>query len=89
MLGSLISMLLGVGHCHAFAPEFATVAQRLEGRVKCGKVNCDVERVVCQQAGVSAYPTVQWYRPSSRQNSRPGDHHSASRQNRQLCPRTS
>ncbi|KAG8274068.1 DnaJ sub C member 10 [Homalodisca vitripennis] len=55
------------GHCHAFAPEFATVAQRLEGRVKCGKVNCDVERVVCQHAGVSAYPTVQWYRPASRQ----------------------
>uniref|UniRef100_A0A1B6L6Y1 Thioredoxin domain-containing protein n=1 Tax=Graphocephala atropunctata TaxID=36148 RepID=A0A1B6L6Y1_9HEMI len=55
------------GHCHTFAPEFATVAQRLEGRVRCGKVNCDAERTVCQRAGVTAYPTVQWYRPATRQ----------------------
>jgi len=51
------------GHCHAFAPEFATVAKKLEGRVKCGKVNCDSHYQVCQRAGVSAYPTVQFYQP--------------------------
>ncbi|XP_054287218.1 dnaJ homolog subfamily C member 10-like [Macrosteles quadrilineatus] len=53
------------GHCHAFAPEFTTVAKKLEGRVKCGKVNCDSHYQVCQRAGVSAYPTVQFYQPQS------------------------
>lgn len=37
--------------------------QRLEGRVKCGKVNCEADYALCKRAGVSAYPTVQFYQP--------------------------
>ncbi len=35
--------------------------QAVEGRVKCGKVDCDQNSWVCSQAGVSAYPTVKFY----------------------------
>ncbi|XP_066991442.2 dnaJ homolog subfamily C member 10 [Anabrus simplex] len=49
------------GHCVAFAPEFQQVAQKLEGRAKSGKVDCDANRALCQRAGVSAYPTVMLY----------------------------
>lgn len=34
--------------------------------MRCGKVNCDAEHGLCQRAGVSAYPTVQFYTPHSR-----------------------
>ncbi|XP_060064425.1 dnaJ homolog subfamily C member 10-like [Ylistrum balloti] len=50
------------GHCQVFKPEFEKIAEALEGRVKAGKVNCDEDRNLCQQAGVSAYPTVRFYK---------------------------
>lgn len=53
------------GHCHAFEPEFKTVAQKLDGKVKTGKVNCEQYRSLCQLAGVSAYPTLQLYYPGT------------------------
>uniref|UniRef100_A0A1B6D3Y5 DnaJ homolog subfamily C member 10 n=1 Tax=Clastoptera arizonana TaxID=38151 RepID=A0A1B6D3Y5_9HEMI len=53
------------GHCNVFDPEFRTVAQKLEKKVKAGKVNCDSYRSLCQRTGVTQYPTVQFYSPGS------------------------
>ena len=33
----------------------------MEGRVKCGKVNCDQHEWLCRQANIRAYPTVRFY----------------------------
>ena len=37
-------------------------SQGLEGKVKAGKVNCQEEQYLCQQARISAYPSVRFYR---------------------------
>lgn len=58
------------GHCQVFAPEFERVAQTLEGRVKSGKVNCDVNQRLCQEASVSAYPSVRFYRGASKKGTK-------------------
>ena len=42
-----------------------TSVQTLEGRVKCGKVNCDENQRLCGEAGVHAYPSVRFYRGAS------------------------
>lgn len=54
------------GHCAAFLPEFQQVAQKLEGQIRTGKVNCEAHIELCRKAGVSAYPTVVLYQPLSR-----------------------
>ena len=41
--------------------------QSMEGRVKAGKVDCDRNQYLCQQAGIRAYPTVRFYPSSVRQ----------------------
>ncbi|KAK7864477.1 hypothetical protein R5R35_003101 [Gryllus longicercus] len=51
------------GHCAAFLPEFQEVSQKLEGKIRTGKVNCDSYIQLCQKAGVRAYPTVVLYKP--------------------------
>ena len=33
----------------------------MEGRVNCGKVNCDQHEWLCRQAGIQAYPTIRFY----------------------------
>ena len=40
----------------------------MEGRVKCGKVNCDQHEWLCRQAGIRAYPTVRFYSGAKRGN---------------------
>lgn len=50
------------GHCQVFAPEFERVAQTFEGRVNSGKVNCDENQWLCNEAGVNAYPSVRFYK---------------------------
>jgi DnaJ family protein C protein 10 len=52
------------GHCQVFAPEFEHVAKAVEGRVRAGKVNCDMHQRVCQQAAINAYPSVRFYHGS-------------------------
>lgn len=46
------------GHCTHFEPTFRQVAQRLEGKVRSGKVDCEAERNFCREMRVTAYPTV-------------------------------
>lgn len=33
----------------------------MEGRVRAGKVNCDMNQRLCQEAGIGAYPSVRFY----------------------------
>ncbi|XP_059164242.1 dnaJ homolog subfamily C member 10-like [Physella acuta] len=49
------------GHCQIFKPEFEKVAEQIEGIARAGKVNCDEEGDICQQASVRAYPSVRFY----------------------------
>jgi hypothetical protein len=35
--------------------------QKLEGRVRAGKVNCNAFQHLCRDAGISSYPTVMLY----------------------------
>ncbi|CAG5121544.1 unnamed protein product [Candidula unifasciata] len=49
------------GHCQVFKPEFENVAESLEGIANAGKVDCDAEPGICNQAGVGAYPSVRMY----------------------------
>ena len=35
--------------------------QKMGTKVKAGKVNCDVERNLCQNLGIDGYPTVRVY----------------------------
>lgn len=51
------------GACRYFDPEFRLIAQKLEGRVNTGKVNCDDHRDLCSRAYVHSYPTVAFYYP--------------------------
>lgn len=46
------------GHCTHFEPTFRQIAQKLEGKVRSGKVDCEAERNFCRELRVVAYPTV-------------------------------
>lgn len=46
------------GHCTHFEPVFRQVAQKLDGKVRSGKVDCEAERDFCREMRVTAYPTV-------------------------------
>ena len=39
---------------------FSTL-QKMSSKVKAGKVNCDVEKNLCQNLGIDGYPTVRVY----------------------------
>lgn len=49
-------------HCHMFRPKIELVAKKLKGRVNIGKVNCDRDQGLCQQVGLSGYPSIRLYR---------------------------
>jgi len=49
------------GHCQIFAPTFEQLAERLDGQVKFGKVNCQLNQYLCQMAGIQAFPTLRFY----------------------------
>ncbi|GAB1598037.1 dnaJ homolog subfamily C member 10-like [Argonauta hians] len=49
------------GHCQVFKPQFELVANKFEGIVRAGKVDCESEFHICQKYGISAYPTVRLF----------------------------
>lgn len=49
------------GHCVHFEPDFRLVAQRLDGRVRCAKIDCEANRIFCGHQIVNAYPTIRLY----------------------------
>ena len=44
-----------------FLTKFWVLYQKLKGRVKCGKVNCQEMKTLCREAGINAYPTIKLY----------------------------
>lgn len=40
--------------------------QKLEGKVKCGKLNCQEFSWLCQQLNIRGYPTIRFYNAKSR-----------------------
>ena len=51
------------GHCKALAPEYETAATELKTKnIPLVKVDCTAEADLCQEHGVSGYPTVKVFR---------------------------
>lgn len=48
----------GCTHCRQAAPKIEALAQKLEGAVKVGIVNCDVESGLCAEHNVRSFPTL-------------------------------
>ncbi|RXN11052.1 dnaJ -like protein [Labeo rohita] len=49
------------GPCQQFAPEFEVLARMMKGTVRAGKVDCQAHFQTCQNAGITAYPSVRFY----------------------------
>ncbi|XP_043277162.1 dnaJ homolog subfamily C member 10-like [Venturia canescens] len=62
------------GHCQTLEPQFAIAAQLLDGKVRLGRVNCDLYREQCSHAGVRAYPTLIMYTEKKRSRTIHGNH---------------
>ena len=53
-------------HCQALAPNWAQMARELGGRLNVGEVNCEVEKRLCKDVHVRAYPTLHFFRGGER-----------------------
>jgi len=53
-------------HCQALAPIWNQMAKDLIGKVNIGHVNCDVEKQLCKDAGINAYPALYMYQGKDR-----------------------
>jgi len=52
------------GHCKSLAPEYeivGTTFAKYSSKVAVAKIDCDAESEVCQNNGVSGYPTLKWF----------------------------
>jgi len=49
------------GHCNVFAPKFEIIAEKLEGKVKLAKVNCQEQQYLCQRIGITGFPSIVFY----------------------------
>ena len=49
-------------HCHHLAPAWAEMAREMKGKLRVAEVNCEVERLLCKDAGAEAFPTLQLFR---------------------------
>jgi len=54
------------GHCQAMAPNWKEMAKEMKDVLNVGEVNCDVESRLCQDARVSAFPTIYFFRGGER-----------------------
>jgi len=50
------------GHCKQLAPTLDKVAPQLAGKMAFGKIDCTVEKRVCEKFGVKSYPTLKIHR---------------------------
>jgi protein disulfide-isomerase len=53
-------------HCQMMAPNWAQMAKEMKGKLNVGEVNCEVERRLCKDAHVNAYPTILFFRGGER-----------------------
>lgn len=53
-------------HCQALAPNWASMAREMKGKLNVGEVNCDVEKRLCKDAKVRGYPTMLFFRGGER-----------------------
>ncbi|XP_050418751.1 dnaJ homolog subfamily C member 10 [Patella vulgata] len=53
------------GHCQTFKPEFEKVAESLDGIARAGKVDCQQYQHLCNEASITGYPTVRFYKGST------------------------
>ncbi|KAL4910454.1 hypothetical protein BDW74DRAFT_52050 [Aspergillus multicolor] len=49
-------------HCQALAPNWAQMAKEMQHTLNIGEVNCEVERRLCKDAHVTAFPTMYFFR---------------------------
>lgn len=49
-------------HCQRMAPSWKGMAREMKGRLNVGEVNCDVEKKLCKDMGVRAYPQLSLFR---------------------------
>ena len=49
-------------HCQAFAPNWQGMARQMKGQLNIGEVNCEVEKRLCRDVKVRAFPTVLFFR---------------------------
>ena len=53
-------------HCQAMAPNWAQMARELKGQLNIGEVNCEIEKRLCKEVNVRAYPTIHFFRGGER-----------------------
>ncbi|KAJ5882068.1 uncharacterized protein N7529_000740 [Penicillium soppii] len=54
------------GHCQALAPSWNSMAKELKDTLNVGEVNCELEKRLCEDARVAAYPTIYFFRGGER-----------------------
>lgn len=50
------------GHCKELAPTWEKLSQQQTSGVKIAKVNCDEERELAKQIGITGFPTLIFYK---------------------------
>ncbi|KAF3906701.1 hypothetical protein ABW20_dc0110560 [Dactylellina cionopaga] len=53
-------------HCQAMAPAWSTLSYEMQSILNVGEVNCEVDRRLCKDAGVTAYPTILFFQNGER-----------------------
>lgn len=49
-------------HCQALAPAWLAMSKEMKGKLNVGEVNCEVEKRLCKDAGVKAFPTMYFFK---------------------------
>jgi len=49
------------GHCKRLAPTWEELATNVKGKFNVAKVDCTVEKDVCQEKGIRGYPTIKFF----------------------------
>ncbi|KAJ6124126.1 hypothetical protein N7471_011443 [Penicillium samsonianum] len=53
-------------HCQALAPNWNSMAKEMKDNLNVGEVNCELEKRLCEDARVNAYPTIYFFRGGER-----------------------
>jgi protein disulfide-isomerase len=49
-------------HCQALAPAWLAMSKEMKGKLNVGEVNCELEKRLCKDAGVKAFPTMYFFK---------------------------